>query len=331
MIIGGKKYETYIDEIPIENLEPDFDQPRRYELQRELESRGLDPKIAKTAKGIEMTRRFEELVNSIVENEGISMPLVVEKTNEHYKVLEGDRRLGATRFILANKKILSEHPILKERLAKLPCLVVKGPLQKEDRLRLLAHIHIHLAQWRPVAKQKVIMDLRELIGEDRRVAATMGVTPSAISKTVAVEEMAKKFSFKGPSAISYARNLLSLRKSLLDEEVIEATVKKVKDGKITSPIQIRELRRILPDPEARKVYLKPSSTIEDAENVLRAKEFKKTLEGPPVIDFSELLNRLVLSLKNVKFEDLVKYKGKKEIKEIIDNAIALLQTFKSYV
>lgn len=331
MIIGGKKFETSLEEIAIENLQPDLDQPRRYELQKQLESEGLDPNTAKTAKGIEMARRFEELTRSIIENEGISMPLVVERMDGRYKVIEGDRRLGAVRNILGNDKILSEKPILKERLSKLPCLVVKGPLKEGDRLRLLAHIHIHLADWRPVAKQKVIMDLRQTIGDDERVASIMGVTLGSISKTAAVEEMAKKFSSKGPSAISYARDLLSLRKSLLDEDVVEATAIKVKEGKITSPVQIRDLREILPDPDAREVYLKPTSTVENAKDVLKAKEFRKTLAEPSLVEFDEILERLVLSLRNVKFQDLVKYKGSREVKKTIDEAVDLLNKFKAYV
>lgn len=331
MIIGGKKFDVHLDDISIEKLEPDLNQPRRYELERELASKGLDPKAAKTPKGIEMARRFQELTRAIIENEGISMPLVVEKTNDHYKILEGDRRKGAAERILADEQTLNDKPILKERLSKLPCLVLEGPLSDKDRLRLLAHIHIHLTSWRPIAKQKVIMDLREKIGDDDKVAAVMGVSSSAISATVAVEEMAKKFSFKGPASISYAKGILALRKDLIDQDVVEATVKKVKEGKITSPVHLRKLKRVLEDHDARKVYLKPPSTIDDAEGVLKAKEFKKTLEESSLIEFDDLLERLVLSLKNVRFEDLVKYKGSKEIRQTIDDAMNLLSKIKAYV
>lgn len=331
MIVGGKEYEMYMDDIPVKDLEADFDQPRRYEIKLELERKGLDPKKAKTAEGIELARRFEELMGAIIENEGISMPLVVEKVNGHYKIIDGDRRLGAVKSILSDEKILKERPALKQRLAKLPCLVIKGPLSKEDKLRLLAHIHIHLADWRPVAKQKVIMDLRQLV-EDEKVAAVMGVTPGSIAKTAVIDEMAKKFPSKGPAAISYARELLGIRKDLLDKEVIEATAKKVEEGKITSPVRMRtDLREILADSDAREVYLKPTSTIENAENVLKAKEFRKSLEAPLVIDLEELLSRLLTSLKNVRFDVLKKYKGDKKIKETVDNTITLLNEFKSYL
>jgi len=331
MIVGGKEFETTIEEVPIDKLQPNLEQPRRYELQRELESKGLDPKTAKTPSGIELATRFEELMRSIVENEGISMPLLVEKIDGRYIVLEGDRRLGASRRILGDNEILDAHPLLKERLSKLPCLVVKGPLSEEDRLRLLAHIHIHLAAWRPVAKQKVIMDLRERLAQDDRVAAIMGVTTGSISKAVTVEEVSKKFAFKGPAAVSYARDLISIRKDLLDSEVIDVTAKKVKEGLIKTPVAIRGLRKVLADEDAREVFLKPGTTVEDAENVLRAKEFRKTLEGPKAIEFDELLNRLVITLKKVSFEDLVKYKGNKEIRKTIDEAMTLLSQFKTYV
>lgn len=81
-------------------------------------------------------------------------------------------------------------------------------------------------------------------------------------------------------------------------------------------------------------YAPPSkvgpSTIEDAEDVLKSKEFKKSLQGPS-LEFQDLLDRLTTSLKSVKFEDLVKYKGSIEVKKMVEENIKLLNNFKTYI
>lgn len=71
MIIGGKEINIRVESIPTTNLEPDLDQPRRYALALELDSKGLDPNVVKKPEGIEQSAKFTELVRAIVENEGI--------------------------------------------------------------------------------------------------------------------------------------------------------------------------------------------------------------------------------------------------------------------
>jgi len=327
--IGGKEVNVQMANIPVDKLEPNYDQPRRYELKKELERKGLDTSVIKKPEGIELSTRFDQLVASIIENRGISQPLVVEKVGDKYKIIDGDRRFGAVIHILNDAKALEENPDLKGQLATLPCLVVEGPLTDEERLRLLAHIHVHLVPWRPIAKDKVVLDFRERVG-DARTMAIMGFTPSKIKNTLEIQELAKEFSFKGPRAVSWARELRNIKKSLMDDEVKKVSIQKAREGKIISAVDLRKLRKILPDPDARAVYLKPESTIEDAENVLKAKELKRTIAGPSV-EFSDLLDRLTAALKSIKFEELVKYKGNKDVRKLVDDCIALLNNFKSYI
>lgn len=330
MIIGDKEINASLDEISVDDLEPNLDQPRRRELQRELESEGLDPNKARQPDGIHLSRRFEQLVRSIIQNKGISMPLVVEKTNEKFIVIDGDRRLGAVRSILDNEEILEANPGLKQRLSKLPCLVIKDMLSSEERSKLLAHIHVHLVQWRPIAKGEVTQEIIDAVGEPEEAAAIMGITKGAISKVMEIREMEKRFPFKGAAATSYARELMSISKSLLDKDVIDATVSKAKEGIVRSPLEIRRLRKILADSDSREVYLRKGATLQDAEEVLRVREFKESLERPG-IELEDLLDRLVASLKNVTFEELVKYKGSAEVKKMLTDAIAVLKNFRGYV
>ncbi len=330
MIVNGRELKVTLEEIPVSKIEPDLEQPRRYEIQLDLQSKGMSTDAMRNPEGIQFATRFEELVSSIIENQGISMPLVVEKLNGKYKIIDGDRRLGAVKRILEDEEILKRNPSLKEKLANLPCLIVYDQLGKLQKLRLLSHIHIHLAEWRPIAKQKVALELADAVGEDK-TAAVMALRTTNIAKAKEEQELAKRFTFKGPKSVSYARELNSIKKNLVNDEVIDITIRKVKEGRITDSVDLRKLRKILADPEAKRVYLNPESTIEEAETVLKSKEFKKSLEKQTAVGFDELLDRLVTTLKTVTFEELTEYKGSKDVHKKVEDAISVLTKFKEYI
>jgi ParB family chromosome partitioning protein len=331
MIVGGKQVKIHVEDLPLEKLKPDLTQPRRYQLELELTSKGLDPSSAKEPDGIELATRFDELRSSIIENEGISMPLVVEHIDDDYRIIDGDRRQGAVRNILNDEKVLEEHPNLKEQLSKLPCIIVEGPLTKAQRLSLLSHIHVQIAQWGPIAKDKVIMDLEDAMNNEQRVSSVMGTKPSNIKRQREINEMAQNFvDVKGGKSISYARELMAIKESLRTPEVKAVTIEKIKKGVINDSVDIRHLRKILPDPEAKEVFMRPHTKIEDAMNVVKAKEFQKSL-STPIVDFKETVDRLIATLKTAKFEDIVRYKGNKDLKKTVDEAISLLTTFRGYI
>jgi hypothetical protein len=239
--------------------------------------------------------------------------------------------LGAVRSILADEKVIEEHPKLKEQLARLPCLVVEGPLSKVQRLELLSHIHVHLAQWGPIAKEKVTLDLREAIDNEQRLSTVMSTKPSTIKRQREIYEMAQNFTDKkGDRAISYARELMNIKSSLRTPDVKETVIKKIRKGVVNDAVDIRDLRKILPDPDARAIFMKEDTTIKDALNVVKAKEFQKSL-STPIVDFKETVDRLVATIKTAKLDDLVKYKGNRELKKAIDDAISVLTTFKGYI
>lgn len=329
MIIDGKQLKVYYEEIPVSKIEYDPENPRRYEIGLELQTKGLPAGDARRPEGIEMATRFHELVESIVENRGISMPLVVERNDSKNILIDGDRRLGAVKYILRNKEILDGNEELKNNLAELPCIVVEGPLTETERLRILSHIHVHLTDWRPAAKDYVIEKLIKTVGEEKARTLTRA-TVGSIEKGRLVEEYKKRFSFKGAQAVSWAKEFASIKQSLVDGEVVNATVDKAKDGKITSAVHLRELRKILKNPDARAEYLKPESTIEDAKRVKDIKEFSKAIDRPDV-PFKDYVEKLLLALRNIKFEELLKYKGDQEVVMSVEECITLLNKFKVYI
>jgi ParB-like chromosome segregation protein Spo0J len=329
MIVDGKEFQVGYEEIAAGEIDFDPDNPRRYEIALELESRGQDPNEARKADGIEKATRFQELVKSVVENGGISIPMVVERVDGTSRLIDGDRRLGAVRYILAHDEILQENPDLKANLGKLPCMVVKGPLTEEERLRLLAHIHIHLAPWRPAAKDYVADKLFKTAGEPKTKTVTR-TTKGSIEKAKLVEDYKRLFSFKGAQAVSWSKELANIRQSLIDDEVVTATVEKAREGKITSAVHVRDLRTILKDPDARALYVRAGTTIEDARRVRDLKELSKAIEKPDV-PFKDYVEKLLIALRNVKFEELVKYKGDQDVAKMVDECMTLLGNFKAYI
>ena len=264
-----------------------------------------------------------------MENGGISIPMVVERADGTNRLIDGDRRLGAVRYILAHDEILQENPHLKDNLSKLPCMIVKGPLTEEERLRLLAHIHIHLAPWRPAAKDYVAEKLLEAAGEPKAKTVTR-TTRGSIEKAKLVEDYKKLFSFKGAQAVSWSKELANIKQSLIDDEVVNATVEKARDGNIKSAVHLRDLRTILKDPDARAVYVRPGATIGEAKRVRDMKELSKAIEKPDV-PFKDYVEKLLMALRNVKFEELVKYKGDQDVAKIVDECMMLLGNFKAYL
>lgn len=324
--VGGEAFNANLESVPIEKLEPDPEQPRRYEIGLDLKSKGLDPNIARKPESIAYSKRFDELTRSMLENKGVSIPLVVEHNDGKYTILDGDRRRGVAMRILNDPKIMQNNPEAKDFLSELPCLVIQGPLTKEQRLRLLAHVHVHLTQWGYAARDKVVTDLIETVKADDSVAAIMGIKKGRVKRMLEIDELEKKLEFKGPTARSYAREIRSLRKDLRTPKTIEATVKKVKEGKIKNPLEIRKLRKIGSDLEAMETYLKPETSIEKAENIVKVKEM---LKMEPDIELNEMLTRFVDQLMKIPASTLVKHKGNPKVTKALDECIERLQNFRS--
>jgi ParB family chromosome partitioning protein len=331
MIVAGRSVNVALEEVSAEELEPDPEQPRRYELSIDLQAKGLDPQTAKQPDAIELVRGFDDLVKSVIENQGISTPILVENVKGRRRVIDGDRRLGALRHILQNEKLLSENPGLKETLARIPCLSVEGPLSEMERLQLLSHIHLHLKPWGPYAKHQVESQLLQAKTSEEKTAAVMCIPRASMRKLREAEELAGKVADKkGSRALSYAREFVNINSKLRSPEVEAVVVKKIRNGLINDSVDIRNLRKILPDPDAKAIFLEEKTTIHDALNVVKAKEFQQSLNSPSV-GLKDTIDRLVATLRTVKFEELIKYKGNRDLRKLLDEALSTLNSFKSYV
>jgi len=319
--IGEEKIEVVLERIDIGKIKPNLSQPRRYEI-------GLKYGSASAPEDIAHSPRFRQLVRSILENKGIVSPLIVETADDGtYLVVDGDRRLGACNYILNDAKTLEVCPDAKDFLSKLPCLVLKKKLSDEQRLRLLAYIHVHQVAWGLSGKEKVVLDLMEKKTEDS-VAAIMGLSINTMKKSLTIDKLATRIINKGKASKSYAKELLSIRKGLLDEETAELTIKKINEGKIKSPVDLRKLREILPDDDARGKYMESDSTIDDAYNLILVKNvFPET----PDVNLEELVNRFNEVLSSINWTQVSEYKNELSFKQTLEKCIGTLNRLKALV
>ena len=76
--------------------------------------------------------------------------------------------------------------------------------------------------------------------------------------------------------------------------------------------------------------MRAGTTIEDARRVRDLKELSKAIEKPDV-PFKDYVEKLLIALRNVKFEELVKYKGDQDVAKMVDECMTLLGNFKAYI
>ncbi|MHB1909277.1 MAG: hypothetical protein ACYCQJ_10480 [Nitrososphaerales archaeon] len=331
MIIDSKPLDINLRSLPVDRIKPDFNQPRRKELELQFAAKGMDPNLAKRPEGIEMAKRFQELVRSIISNRGISMPLIVQKIGKKYELIDGDRRLGAIKHILTNNAILSENPDLEKKLARVPCLVINRELTDSEKYQLLSHLHFHTVGWNPSAKQEIFKELSGGIDGEQKAAASIGITIGGIKKQKQVSELAAQFrASKGERSESYAREVLNIRADLLTPQVKNVVIQKIKDGVISDVVQIRKLRQILSDPDAKAKFMEPKSRILDAYRVFETKQVQQSINGNSA-DFKTTVQTLVSTLKGVRFEEIIRYKGDGDLEKSVVEARSLLDSFGKYI
>ena len=217
---------TYRTKVDLDDVVPNANQPR------------LGPK------------EDEELQRQIEANEGLFEPLLVEPHPElpgKFRIIDGDRRW-------TNSRLLVERG--REQYRQIPVEVTDRTLSEEERLRAWIYIHRQRKEWDAKEKEMVAYRLVDLMGR-ASAANILGITVRELDKLVEVFEISEKFTtLRDPSAaITWARELMGVRKKLLVPSVIDAVVKKVNQKRITNSKDLRKLRTILPDPVARAHFL----------------------------------------------------------------------------
>jgi ParB family chromosome partitioning protein len=260
----------------------------------------------------------EELQRQIEANEGIFEPLLVEPhptLADKYRIIDGERR-WVNSTVLANAG--------KEQYRQVPVEVTDRTLSDEERLRAWIYIHRQRKEWDAKEKEMVAYRLVELVGR-ASAANILGIKIRELDKLVQVFELSERFkNLREPgAAITWARELMGLSKTLLTPTVIDAVVKKVKQKKITNSKDLRKLRVILRDPVARAHFLEDGGIDSAMLRVAPAKGAETGLVGQ--------LYTMMNAIRQMPWTQLEELKGDPDLLQHIDEAEALLKTLRRNV
>ena len=240
--LGGEPITVDRISIPINNIQPNPDQPRSPEDREAIEF----------------------LYSSIRENRGIAQALLVERLghSEKVRILDGERRWRAA------KRLLKEVPDSKAYVSVLPCDVIDSELTKEQRYRVWIYIHRNRKEWGGLVKEKAVIDLMDLVGR-KKTADIIGTDIKEVDGIIDTYNLSQRMTGSVKDrAISYARAIHGLPKKFQTEEYIGLLVDKVNSGVITNNVEIRQVKQVFTDDAAKKEFSKPKTTIAKALNIV---------------------------------------------------------------
>jgi ParB family chromosome partitioning protein len=262
----------------------------------------------------------DELQRQIEANGGVFEPLLVEphpELSDKFRIIDGDRRWTNSRALVEQGK---------EEYRHIPVEVTDRTLSDEDRLRVWIYIHRQRKEGDAKEKEMVAYRLVDMMGR-ASAANILGVTVRDLDKLVEVFELAQKFTtLRDPSAaITWSRELMGVSKKLLTPSVVETVVKKVNQKRITNSKDLRKLRKILPDPVARALFMSDQGDIDSS--MLRVSPVTKQSKPAGPAD----LDTIVEAMKNVPWTELQELKGDPEFLKKLDDAEELLKSLRKAV
>jgi ParB family chromosome partitioning protein len=259
----------------------------------------------------------EELQRQIEANEGIFEPLLVEPhpaIDGKYRIIDGERRwTNAAVLVKAGKA----------EYRQVPVEITDRTLTDEERLRAWIYIHRQRKEWDAKEKEMVAYRLIELVGR-ASAANILGITVRELDRLASVFELSERFeNLREPgAAITWARELMGVNKSLLTPSVIDAVVLKVGQKKITNSKDLRKLRVILKDPVAKAHFLSGEGGIDSA--MLRVDP------GPRKGDAGLLrqLDGAIDAIKRAPWTEVEELKGRADVIQRLAEAEQLLETLR---
>lgn len=255
-----------------------------------------------------------ELQRQIEANQGIFEPLLVEPDPERlgkYRIIDGERRWTNAKVLVEEQK--------KTQFRMIPVEVTDRTLSDEERLRTWIYIHRQRKEWDAREKEMVAYRLVDLVGR-ASAANILGITVRELDKLVYTYELSTRIkNLKEPGAsITWAREIKNLNRSLLTDDVLSAIIRKVNNNEITNSKDIRKLRVVLKDPEARAEFLTKSSSIDKALLKVPEREPKR----PSLV--SEL-DDLAVAVRNYSWTALHSLKGNSAVLQKISDTEGLLR------
>ena len=306
---------------------------------------------------------LESLKKSILTNGYVKVERIVvypyQHKEGHYVVLEGNRRLAAALWILRDHSAGVNVPkSVRDSIAEFQCIVAEGDSRQSqvDRLALLGIRHVSgIKEWGGYQSSKLVMTLMDNYGLSYAdVGERLGMTAQKVNRRwrafrawqqmrdneeygehakprmypifhEAVSVTAVKDWLGWDDEVGRFANESELREFYDLVSPIETDAGR-REPKVTTHRQVRELRRILENDEAKRVLLNPEKLFEDALAVVIREEDKhawvtsvedaiSALKGMPVDELKklpELQRKLLKELETTVrtcLEDHVKLAG----------------------
>lgn len=258
-----------------------------------------------------------ELQRQIEANQGIFEPLLVEPHPDQpgkFRIIDGERRWTNAKALVEEQK--------KDIFKSLPVEVTDRTLTDEERLRTWIYIHRQRKEWDAREKEMVAYRLVDLVGR-ASAANILGITVRELDKMVDTYELSMRIkNLKEPgAAITWAREIKNLNRHLLTNEVVDAIVDRVNRNDITNSKDIRKLRLVLKDPEAKAEFLHHSGSIDKA--LLRVPD--REPQQPGLVGE---LDQLALAIRDYSWTALQSLRGDPVLLEKIATTETLLGELK---
>jgi ParB family chromosome partitioning protein len=179
-------------------------------------------------------------------------------------------------------------------------------------------------EWDTKEKEMVAYSLVDMVGR-ASAANILGTTVRELDKLVEIYELAdtrlKNLLPEPGTAITWAREINSLSKSLLTPSVFKVLTQRIAKKEITNSKDVRKLRKILKDPVAQDKFMSGES-IDAALNVVVPSTPKR---GQGILGDLEELGE---SLKRYPWTTLASLKGDPQILNKLEEAEQLLKDLK---
>lgn len=238
-----------------------------------------------------------ELRRSILENGGLLEPILVEPHPEYsgkFRIIDGERRWHNCKILVEVEK--------RDEFRKIPVEMTDRTLTDEERLRAWVTIHMQRKEWSAKEKERTANKLIELAGRVK-AANILGVTVREVDRLRETFELSERMSALGnpDASITYAREIMSLPKYIRTKEIEDEVVRRVNEDQIRSSKQIRELRAVLKDPNARDLFLVAKASVEESKMAVTGNVRES---GAGLAEELERFNRAIVGYPWTSLEEL---------------------------
>ena len=275
-----------------------------------------------------------ELKNSIVTNGFISVERIAVRPYRQvdglYVVIEGNRRLAALRWIEEDHDAGVEVPdSVLAVLEAVPVLIIPADSDESMFLSIMGIRHVGgIRQWGGYQRAKLVTELRDAYGlEPNVIGGRLGMSTQEVNRryrafkalgqmqsdleygdraapsmyaifheTVALPAVREWLGWDdGTSQVTNSDTLHEFYEMVAPSEDDEGNAR---EPKITIYSQVRQLRNILPIPEAKRVLLNPERSFEAALGIAKADDLSRS--------WATQVAETIAALKAINWEDLAK-------------------------